>query len=194
MRNPLPSFISEEEYLAQERVSDMKNEYFQGEIFAMAGASERHNLIVSNIIGELHFQLKKTPCRVYPSDMRLKVQATGLFSYPDVMIVCGDIEFSDDKQDTLKNPDVIIEVLSKSTEGYDRGTKFEHFRRLPSLKEYVLISQNRKKIEKFSRITSPNWVLTETGKNLDRIELDAVQCWLELDEIYDKVLEPEKEN
>ncbi|MCP4345431.1 MAG: Uma2 family endonuclease [Desulfobacterales bacterium] len=181
------SFISEEEYLETERESETKHEYFQGEIFAMAGASKAHNLIVTNVIREISTQLKKTPCRVYPSDLRVKITDTGLYTYPDVTVVCGEEKFSDDRSDTLLNPKIIIEVLSDSTERYDRGTKFEHYRKLESLKEYVMISQNRPKIEKFFKNETGFWVLTESDEDNPVIILESVNCTLELSELYDKV-------
>jgi len=131
---PIP-YLSEEEYLEFERNSEIKHEYFDGEIFAMSGASEAHNLIVANVIGELGSQLKKKPCRVYPSHMRVKIESTKFYTYPDVMIVCEKENFADDKEDMQLNPDVIIEVLSDSTESYDRGKKFSHYRQIASLKE-----------------------------------------------------------
>lgn len=181
------NFVSEEEYLEAERESETKHEYFQGEIFAMAGASRAHNLIVSNVIREISTQLKKTPCRVYPSDLRVKISDTGLYVYPDVTVVCGEEKFSDDKSDTLLNPKIIVEVLSDSTEGYDRGTKFEHYRKLGSLKEYVMISQNKPKIEKFSKNETGFWMLTESDEYNPIIILESVNCTLELSEVYDKV-------
>ena len=179
--------MSEEEYLEQERASETKSEYFRGEVFAMAGASREHNLITANIIAELVLQLKNKPCRVYPSDMRLKVERSGLYTYPDVMVVCDEEKFIDDKKDTILNPDVIIEVLSDSTESYDRGEKFFNYRQIDSLKEYILIWQKRKKIEKYSRVNSPLWTLTETDDNNQSISLDSIECKLELVNVYDKI-------
>src|SRR5215218_3291887 len=118
-----------QEYLAIERSSQQKNEYLNGEIFAMGGASERHNLIVGNVFASLHAQLRGQPCKVYSSDMRVKIDTTGLYTYPDVVALCGEARFDDEQHDTLINPNIIIEVLSKSTEGYDRGEKFAHYRR-----------------------------------------------------------------
>jgi len=187
MQEQAVRFISEDEYLEQERVSSMKYEYFQGEVFAMAGASRKHNLIVSNVITSLVTQLRKKPCRVYPSDLRLKISETGLYTYPDVMVVCGEEIFSDDKEDMLLNPDVIIEVLSESTEQYDRTTKFNHYRTLKSLKEYVLISQTEKKIETHFKIEDHKWLFTETGDHSGIIKLESIGCELRHDEIYDKV-------
>ena len=180
-------YLSEEEYLELERNSETKHEYFDGEIFAMSGASRKHNLIVANVVGELRSQLKKRPCRVYPSDMRLKIESTKLYTYPDVMIVCGKEIFADDREDMLLNPDVIIEVLSDSTESYDRGKKFGHYRQIASLKEYVLISQNSRKIEKFLKTEHRQWIWDETDEENPEIILESVECALHLDEIYDKV-------
>jgi len=185
-QEPIP-LISETEYLEGERLSEIKHEYYQGEIFAMAGVSERHNLIVMNVIGELRYQLKGKPCRPYPGDMRLKIEETGLYTYPDVMAVCGERQFGDEKQDTLLNPDVIIEVLSDSTESYDRGNKFQNYRRIASLKEYVMISQKQRKIEKYARSHDGRWILSETDENHPAIFLESIGCELELSEIYDKV-------
>ncbi|MDM8524722.1 Uma2 family endonuclease [Desulfococcaceae bacterium HSG8] len=186
MQQAAISLISEAEYLEQERLSETKHEYYQGEMFAMAGASRRHNLIVANIIGELRYQLKGKPCRTYPSDMRLKIETSGLYTYPDVMVVCGEEKFSDEKENALLNPDVIVEVLSDSTEGYDRGTKFRNYRQIESLKEYVLVSQNDRKIEKYSRTDDNRWILTETHEAEPEIILESICCNLNISEVYDK--------
>lgn len=182
---PVP-YLSEEEYLEFERNSEIKHEYFDGEIFAMSGASRRHNLIVANVVGELRSQLKKKHCWLYPSDMRLKIESTKLYTYPDVMIVCGKEIFEDDKEDMLLNPDVIIEVLSDSTESYDRGRKFSHYRQIASLKEYVLISQNTRKMEKFLKTQTRQWIWDDTDDEHPEIILESVGCSLHLDEVYDK--------
>src|SRR5262249_9988400 len=136
-------YITEAEYLELERASASKHEYLAGEIFAMTGASEQHNLIASNVTATLHRQRRGRSCRVYPSDMRIKVTQTGLNTYPDITVVCGPPEFTDPtKRDTLINPMVIIEILSPSTERYDRGLKFQNYRTIPSLQEYILIAQD----------------------------------------------------
>lgn len=132
-----------EEYLTLERQAQCKSAYYAGEIFATAGASRWHNLIVTNVLRELSLQLKGRPCTTYPSDMRVKVSPTGLYTYPDVTVVCGEAQSEDHQQDTLLNPTLIVEVLSESTEAYDRGGKFAHYRKLPSLLEYVLITQTK---------------------------------------------------
>ena len=189
MQEKAVTSLTEEEYLSRERASEVKHDFYLGEIFAMAGASERHNLIVSNVIRELSTQLKKTPCRVYPGDMRLKIRKTGLNTYPDVMVICGKRQFVDDQQDTVLNPDVIIEVLSDSTESYDRGLKFENYRKLNSLKEYMMISQNKRKIERYFKDENGNWVLAESDEGNPAITLDSINCQLSHPEVYDKVEE-----
>jgi len=186
MQQRAVSMIFEDEYLESEEISDIKHEYYQGEIFAMAGASRKHNLIVSNVITSLNIQLKKRACRVYPSDMRLKIETTGLYTYPDVMIVCGEERFSNEKENTLLNPDVIIEVLSDSTESYDRGKKFCNYRKLDSLKEYVLISDKCRKIEIYSRNKDNKWELTESSGNNPVISLESIGCMLDISDVYDK--------
>ncbi len=180
-------YLTEEEYLEFERNSDIRHEYFDGEIFAMSGGSEAHNLIVANVVITLGNQLKKKPCRVYPSDMRLKIDKTRLYTYPDVMIVCGERKFDDQYKDMLLNPDVIIEVLSDSTENYDRGKKFEHYQKIESLKEYVLIHQNIRKIERFLKTEHCRWIWDETDDEHIEITLESVGCTLNIDDVYDKI-------
>jgi Uma2 family endonuclease len=152
--------LSESEYLAMERAAEFKSEFYDGEMFAMAGAGLLHNRIKDNLIFEIGSCLKGSSCHTYSSDMRVKVERTGLYTYPDILIVCGRPEVDPDQKDTLFNPQVIIEVLSKSTESYDRGKKFLNYRRLPSLKEYVLVSQEQKLIERFVRQPDDDWLLT----------------------------------
>ena len=176
-----------EEYLALERQAQCKSEYYAGEIFAMAGASRWHNLIVANVIGELRSQLKGRPCTTYPSDMRVKVSPTGLYTYPDVTVVCGEARFEDNQQDTLLNPTLIVEVLSESTEAYDRGGKFAHYRKLTSLMEYVLITQTKPHIEHYLRQPDNRWLLSEADSVQDTLQLPSIDCYLALAEVYDKV-------
>ncbi|HNN07206.1 MAG TPA: Uma2 family endonuclease [Leptospiraceae bacterium] len=161
MDNWARKFLTEEEYLNLERNSSSKNEFFRGELFAMAGAKEKHNLIVTNLIRDISTALKKTPCRVYPSDMRVKVSASGLYTYPDISLVCEKPKFTDGRNNTLLNPSVIIEVLAESTESYDRGKKFELYRTLPSLKEYILVSSEQKKLESFLN-RADGWMMLES--------------------------------
>ena len=179
--------LTPEEYLAIERRAETKSEYFGGEIFLLAGASERHNLIVANLVGEFRSQLKKRSCKVYPSDMRVKIQATGLHTYPDVVVVCGEPKFEDDHKDTLLNPTLIVEVLSDSTEAYDRGKKFDHFRTVDSLSDYLLVAQDHPKVEYYTRQPNGKWLLSVFNNLQEVIELAEVACELPLNEIYDKV-------
>ena len=176
-----------EEYLALERQAQYKSEYCAGEIFAMAGASRWHNLIVANVIGELRSQLKGRPCTTYPSDMRVKISPTGLYTYPDVTVVCGEAQFEDTRQDTLLNPTLIVEVLSESTEAYDRGGKFAHYRKLPTLLEYVLITQTKPHIEHYIRQPDNRWLLEEAEGLHGTVHFPAIDCHLSLAEAYDKV-------
>ncbi len=183
---PTPQ-LTPAEYLALERSAEIKGEYFDGEIFAMAGASRAHNLIVGNLIRELGNQLRKGPCEVYPSDMRVKVDLTGLYTYPDVVVVCDEPRFEDEHGDTLLNPTLLIEVLSESTEKYDRGKKSSHYRRLPSLKEYLLVSQEEPHLEHYARQDDDHWLLTEATGEEARIELPALQATIALAEVYARV-------
>ena len=153
----------------------------------MGGASERHNVIVANVVAELRGQLKGRPCRVYPSAMRVRIRETGLHAYPDVTVVCGRAEFDDAQRDTLLNPTVIVEVLSKSTESYDRGEKCAHYRKLPSLTEYVLIAQDKILVEHYQRQPEQQWLLSEASTLQQSLHLAAIQCTLDLAEVYDKV-------
>ena len=187
MASQLQSHLTSEEYLALERQAQTKSEYLNGEIFAMSGASRRHNLITVNIAAGLHAQLRQQPCEVYTSDMRLKVSPTGLYTYPDVIVVCGEPQFEDAEVDTLLNPTVIVEVLSKSTEDYDRGGKFEHYRTLDSLQEYLLVAQDRCHIVHYTRQPDNTWLLSETTRFEDRLQLRSLTAELVVAEAYAKV-------
>jgi len=181
-----------QEYLAIERRNEFKSEYWQGDMFAMAGASEAHNLIIVNAVRELSLQLKGKPCRVYPSDMRVRIPRTPSYKYPDAIVVCGKPEFEDDKRDILLNPTVIVEVLSPSTELYDRGAKFREYRTIDSLQEYLLISQDKALIERYVRQEQTRfWTLSEAAGLDESLELHAVACRLDLVEVYEHVEFPE---
>jgi Uma2 family endonuclease len=179
--------ISVEEYLTMERESEEKHEYLNGEIFAMGGASPNHGLIVANVVTQFIIQLKKRPCTVYPTDLRVKVSQTGLYTYPDVVVVCGEPQFDDQMKDTLTNPTLLVEVLSETTKDYDRGGKFAYYRALPSFMEYVLIAQDTPHIEIFLRQPSKRWTLYETDDIEDTLELESIGCTLSLADVYDKV-------
>ena len=180
-------YLTADDYLALDRASEIKSEYLDGEMVAMTGASESHNLIVLNVLGELRQQLKQRPCRVYPSDMRVHVPVTGLYTYPDGTVVCGEPRFEEIGGYTLLNPTLIVEVLSPSTEKYDRGKKFEHYRTLDSLAEYLLVSQDRFLVEQFVRQAGGAWLFTATGGRDGVVQLPSLGCTLALSEIYDKV-------
>ena len=152
----------------------------------MTGASEYHNIIVGSTIATLYSQLRKKPCQIYPSDMRMRIPATGLYTYPDISVVCGTPEFEDDGLDTLLNPTVIIEVLSSSTEQYDRGKKFQHYRTISSLKEYILIAQDNIRIEHFAR-QDDQWILTDAKTSDSVLSLPSIECTLALSDVYEKV-------
>lgn len=177
------TFLTPEEYLTIEREAERKSEYYQGEMFAMAGATWTHNRIVANLIMRVGAQLRS--CQICPSDMRVRVSETGLFTYPDVLVVCGQPKFLDERQDTLLNPTLIIEVLSPSTEAYDRGRKFEHYRTIESLSEYLLVSSDRVHADLYSRQPGGLWLLTAAGKLEDALELKSAGCTLALGDIYE---------
>ncbi len=181
------TYLSPEEYLARERDAEYKSEYFDGEIFAMAGTSEPHNVIVANILGELHTQLKQRPCKVYSNDMRLKVSPTGLYTYPDVIVVCGKPRLEDDHFDVLLNPTLIVEVLSPSTEHYDRVKKFEHYRKLESFREYLLVAQDRPLVEQYVKQPDGKWLYADAYNLEDVIALTSIDCKLAFKDIYAKV-------
>jgi Uma2 family endonuclease len=171
------------EYLALERRDPSRSEYLNGQILAQAGASRRHNLIAGNLFSELRLQLKGRPCEIYISDMRVKVSPTGLYTYPDVVALCAPSHFEDDHEDTLLNPAIIVEVLSPSTEAYDRGEKFVHYRRLESLQAYLLIAQDKMRIEQYVR-QGDQWVLSEYSDPAASVHLEAIACDLVLQDIY----------
>lgn len=180
--------ITEHQYLHQERRAEGKSEFYRGQIYAMSGASRAHNLITVNLGRELSQKLKGRPCEVYVGDMKVKVNPTGLYTYPDVAVVCGEPQFDDQQNDVLLNPKIIIEVLSPSTEAYDRGDKFGHYRRLASLSDYVLVAQNRCRIEHFSRQVDGRWLLVEINDLQADFTLDSIGCTLALAEIYERVV------
>ncbi len=179
------SRITPEEYLVSERESEIKNEYVDGEIFAMAGANRDHNKISTNIVRTLGNQLLEKPCSIFSSDM--KVRAIETCTYPDILIVCGNEEYDDENNDILLNPTVIIEILSDSTEAYDRGDKFSHYQLISTFSEYILVSQYLCKVEKFSRQKDETWIYSKYDKPEDIITIESPNCELPLSEIYRKV-------
>jgi len=181
------SRVPEADYLRTERQAETRSEYFDGEMFAMAGGTRAHSLISANLTREIGNQLKSTDGVVYNTDLRIKVEVTGLFTYPDVSVVCGEQLFLDEQEDTLLNPSVIIEVMSDSTEAYDRGKKFEHYRQIPSCREYLLVSQKEPRIEQFIRQPSGEWSLKEAAGPGAQIGLPSLGVVLRLSEVFAKV-------
>lgn len=179
-----------DEYLALDRASETKHEYFAGFISAMAGATYTHGLITGNLAGELRSALRDRPCGVIPADLRIRTVST-LYAFPDVVVVCGKPQFEGDRRDIVVNPSVIVEVLSESTEAWDRGGKFEHYRSVPSLQEYVVVSQTRPRVEHFLRQPSGQWLLTEYANLEDRVQFPTLDLAIPLSEIYAKVEFPD---
>ena len=180
-------FVTPEEYLASERAAEHKSEYLNGEIIPMSGASYRHTIIAMNIGGWLLFHLRERPCTVHSNDLRVCVSPTGLYTYPDVVVVCGEPEFADSHFDVLLNPMLIVEVLSTSTADYDRGGKFAHYRTLDSLQDYVLVAQDAPHAEHYARQPEGRWLLSETKDLGGEVELASLDVRLPLAEIYRKV-------
>lgn len=178
------SYVTPEEYLEREERADSKSEYFNGEVFAMSGASPRHVLITNNISRELGNQLEGRRCAVMSSDLRVKVSETGLYTYPDVVVLCGKPLLDEKNHHTLLNPQVIVEVLSESTKNYDRAEKFEHYRTIDSFVEYVLVAQDKFHVEHFARQGDGSWVLRETNRLEDSIKLNSIGCELALARLY----------
>jgi Uma2 family endonuclease len=181
------TFLTPEEYLEIERKAEFKSEYFNGEMFAMAGAKRAHNLVVTNLVAALHRQFRSRACEVYPADMRVRVAATGLYTYPDVVAICDVPHFLGDQEDTLLNPSVIVEVLSPSTEAYDRGRKFEHYKSLESLREYLLVAADRMHADLYTRQADGRWMLASADKLEDSLTLESVDATLLLADLYEKV-------
>jgi Uma2 family endonuclease len=176
--------LSEREYLALEATSDTKHEFVNGEILAMAGASARHNALAMNLASALVTALRNGPCRPLGSDQRVRVDATGLYAYPDLTITCGKLEFAPGvRPSTLLNPTVVIEILSGSTEAWDRGAKSAHYRNLPSLQELVLVSQQTRRVEVYRRRDAGEWSFVEAAGS-GTIALEALGITVPLDEIY----------
>ena len=177
-----------ENYLATERESvDDKHEYVAGQVFAMAGATFNHNLITTNLARDLSTQLKSRPCTVLSSDMRVRIETADACAYPDVVVLCDPPAFHDRRRDVLTNATLVAEVLSPATEGYDRGGKFAIYRGLPSLRQYVLIAQDRPAVDVFTRQADGRWVLDAYADLEAPIHLEAIGCTLLLREVYDKV-------
>ena len=182
-----PTYLTPEEYLAWERKQPFKNEYHNGQIISMSGASRVHNRITVDITVQLSNQLMEGECEVFAGDMRVRTDPTVSYFYPDVIVVCGEPRFEDDTFDTLLNPIVVVEVLSPSTAAYDRGEKFEHYKQLASLQEYILVSQDSVRVDHYCR-QSTEWFHNTFQGLEDRLSLSSIECRLPLRAIYRRVM------
>ncbi len=180
------TYVTPEEYLTFERQAEDKSEYIDGVIYAMSGASLRHNTIVSNLIIEIGTQIKDRQCRALPSDMKVRLPDSRKFFYPDVSVVCGEPQFHDERTDVLLNPILVIEVLSESTAAFDRGEKFQAYQLIESLQEYILISQDKHFIEQYVRQSTGSWIYTATVGLESIVTLSSIACTLSLGTVYDK--------
>lgn len=186
-RQTKKTHVTPEEYLAFERAAEYKNEYFDGDVVAMTGASRRHNLIAGNVFAELKRQLRGESCEAYMSDMRVGIRAANIYTYPDVVVACGKPEFEDAAVDTLLNPVLIVEVLSKSTASYDRVETFGYYRTLPSLEEYLLVEQDVYHAVQYVRQGDGRWLLADIRGAEGRVEFASVGCALTLSDVYERV-------
>ena len=179
--------MSYAEYVAAEQASPIRHEYLKGRIFSMAGGTTEHGALAAAITGELRASLRGRPCRVYSSDLRVRILETDLATYPDASVVCGKLETAPDDPNAVANPTLLVEVLSDSTEAYDRGAKAAHYRRIPSLKEYVLVAQDEKRIEVYRRSDRGGWELFEARSGA-RLELASLSIELDVDAVYENPL------
>ncbi|MGB8510143.1 MAG: Uma2 family endonuclease [Pyrinomonadaceae bacterium] len=182
------SYLSPDEYLAIERESDTKSEYLDGVVYAMTGASINHIRIVTGITIELGNQLRGRKCDVLSNEMKVRLANSRQFFYPDVTVVCGEPQFHDERRDIILNPLLIVEVLSPSTESFDRGAKFQAYQRLDSLREYLLVAQDRPVIEQFVRESGERWTYQATIGAESSLMLPSIECSLNLSAVYDKVV------
>lgn len=179
--------LSAGEYLQIERAAEFRSEFYDGEMFAMAGGSPEHSLITANAIRAFGNRLEKAPCVAYTADLRIKVEATGLWTYPDMSIICGPLQLVEGTEDTVLNPTLLLEVLSDSTEAYDRGKKFENYRQISSLQEYLLVSQKEPRIEQYIRQPDRRWILNEAVGLEKSLELPSLKISVSLAEIFARV-------
>jgi len=178
------TLLTEEQYLEIERAAETKSEFLEGEMFAMAVTGAAHDRLVWNLIAQLGPQLDSGPCRGFPSDMRVRVAASGLYTCPDIVVVCGEPKFLDGRRDTLLNPSLIVEVLSPSTEAYDRGRKFEQYASIPSLNEYLLVASDRIHLDLYARQATGQWLLTSTSGQDGALDIASVGCRLTAESLY----------
>jgi len=179
--------LTESEYLEIERAADFKSEFFDGEMFAMAGGTLQHSLIGTNLAREFGNRLLNNRCVAFNADLRIKIEATGLCTYPDLSVICGPPQFAAGTNDTVLNPTLVVEVLSDSTEAYDRGRKFEHYRQIPHLMEYLLVSQTEPRIEQFILQPDGHWLLADAVGMDKKLELPSLKITISLSEVFAKV-------
>ena len=187
MQMSKPETISVDEYFELERTSEEKHEYFNGEIFAMTGASVRHNVIVSNVIVSMGNALDGTDCQVFPSDIKVELDLDKHYVYPDVSVVCGRVETVEGRNDAITNPKIVFEILSESTKDYDRASKFKAYRKLSSLADYILIDQYSVSVEHYRKHGPGHWVLREYEKLQDILVFEDFEISLPLSQIYRRV-------
>lgn len=186
--NQITAFVTPDEYLAVEREAETKSEYVDGVVFAMTGAHINHVRVVTNLSRELSTLLLARPCDVLSNEMKVRIQESRNFFYPDITILCNEPHFHDDRRDIILNPLLIIEVLSKSTEAFDRGAKFQAYQSLESLQEYLLIAQDKPVIEQFVKRSDGKWIYAATIGKESSLELPSIECSLSLSAVYDKVV------
>lgn len=186
---PEVKYITQMEYLSAERAASQKYEYYNGEVFAMSGASLKHNVIFRNTYIKLGLKLQGKSCQPFGSDLRIHIPKNTLYTYPDITIICGEPETTDDTTDTISNPTVIIEILSKSKRDYDKGSKFTLYRDIPTLKDYILIDSESVRVEKYSRNVDNSWLLNEYKTEKDSLLIESIQESLSLSDIYFEVME-----
>lgn len=184
--------LTSEEYLDIERKAEFKSELINGEMYALAGVTRKHNRIALNLATFLNNFLRDSQCRVYFADLRVQVSKTGMFTYPDLVLTCGNEIMADKQKDTLLNPKCILEVLSDSTEKYDRGEKFSHYQNLESLDEYILVSQNQPRVESFLRQTDNKWLYQKVERLENELFINVIEAKIKLDEIYQNTKELEE--
>lgn len=187
MAQPASIPIPPETYLAEERAREGRAEYVNGVVYAMAGASLAHVRIVSDLSGALNQGLAGTGCEAVSSDLRIKAAGTTMYTYPDVVVFCENARFEDDQMDTLLDPIVLVEVLSPSTEAYDRGAKWAHYQTIPSLRHYLLVAQSEIRIEHYARQSERSWIMTAHTRLEERISLDSPEVTIEVKDVYRRV-------
>lgn len=179
--------VTPEEYLAAERLSETRSEYLDGGVYPMTGGTANHIRIISNIDTQLNNQLDGRPCDVFPIDMKVRLPDSRKFFYPDLVVVCGEVQYHEDRKDIITNPALVIEVLSPSTEAFDRGAKFQAYRTVESLKEYLLVSQGTPLVEQYVRGDDGKWTLTAAAGLESSLTLPSIECTLNLGAVYKRV-------